>query len=235
MNRSEIIKFLILRTIGNFMVLFALVGIILTFGDALRQEVIYRFHLLQGTKFTITAASSSAEFAQKTEKRKESKGFGTLLAKEQTVSITPVDTDFSIVIPKINANARIIPNVDPGNYEEYMAALQAGVAHASGTVFPGMEGNMYLFAHSTDYFWNVGRYNAVFYLLKEVEAGDEIDIFYAGRRYVYSVSDKVIASPDDVSFLTDSVGGEPRVTLQTCWPPGTTIKRLIVTAKPKSS
>jgi hypothetical protein len=40
-----------------------------------------------------------------------------------------------------------------------------GVAHAKGTVFPH-KGNIYLFAHSTDNWWNVGRYNAVFYLLK---------------------------------------------------------------------
>jgi len=40
--------------------------------------------------------------------------------------------------------------------------LQKGIAHAQGSVFPGMQGNIYLFAHSTDNWWNVGRYNAVF-------------------------------------------------------------------------
>ena len=114
-----------------------------------------------------------------------------------------------------------------------MDALRKGVAHAAGTVFPGMDGNVYLFAHSTDYFWNVGRYNAVFYILKSLEVGDEFYFFFLGRRYIYTINEKKIVNPEDVSYIVNSIGGEPRLTLQTCWPPGTSIKRLILTAKPK--
>lgn len=236
MQRSEVIKFLILRTIGNFLLLFAIVGILLTFGQALYQETIYRLHLLRGIHFSIVD-EIVGEKAQKAETKQEPGGFGTLLTTPagSDIAITPVDTEFSVVIPKINANSRIIPNVDPGNYDEYMGALTQGVAHAAGSVFPGMDGNVYLFAHSTDYFWNVGRYNAVFYLLKELDKGDEVDIFYGGRRYIYTVEDKRIVNPDDVSFVTNNIGGQQRLTLQTCWPPGTTIKRLIVFAKPKGN
>lgn len=228
MPRSEVIKFLILRTIGNFLVLFSLVGITLTFGQALYQEGLYQWNTLRGVEFSL----ASEPLLQ------ETSGFGNLLAPPTgatTVTITPVDTDFSIVIPKINANAKILPNVDAANYNEYMAALRKGVAHAAGTVFPGMNGNVYLFAHSTDYFWNVGRYNAVFYLLKELEVGDEVDVFFLGRRYIYTINEKNIVNPEDVSYITNSIGGEPRLTLQTCWPPGTSIKRLIVVAKPKGA
>lgn len=225
MHRSEIIKFLILRTIGNFFVLFSLVGIVFTFGQAFYQEALYRIHILRGTQFTVAS--------DQTEPEKERSGFGLLLGGSDVVPIIPVDTEFSIVIPKINANAKIIPNVDSASYDDYMKALRVGVAHAAGTVFPGMAGNVYLFAHSTDYFWNVGRYNAIFYLLKELEMGDEVDIFFAGRRFIYEVTEKKIVDPTDVSYLINSIGGEPRVTLQTCWPPGTTIKRLLVIAKPK--
>lgn len=236
MQRSEVIKFLILRTTGNFLVLFAIVGILLTFGQALYQEAMYRMHVLRDIHFSL-ADEIIEEKAQKAETKEEPGGFGTLLTTPagSDIAITPVDRQFSVIIPKIAANARIIPNVDPGNYDAYMIALQAGVAHAAGSVFPGMDGNIYLFAHSTDYFWNVGRYNAVFYLLKEVNAGDEIDIFYGGRRYIYTVEDKRIANPDDVFLVTNNIGGGHRLTLQTCWPPGTTIKRLIVTAKPKGA
>lgn len=228
MHRDEVIKFLILRTIGNFLLLFAVVGMFLTFGQAVYQEALYRVHQVRGVEFAVKEKPA--------QEAKES-GFGNLATTpaEQPIPISPVDTEFSVVIPKINANARVIANVDPGNYDQYMAALQEGVAHAAGTVFPGMEGNVYLFAHSTDYFWNVGRYNAVFYLLKEVEVGDEVDIFFEGRRHIYIVSDKQIVNSEDVGYLTDSIGGEPRLTLQTCWPPGTTIKRLLVFAKQKQS
>lgn len=225
MKRADVIRFLILRTLGNFFLLFALTGIILTFGQALLQETIYRYNAIRGVHYSIAEESTK-------QKEKETSGFKQTEAS--VIPITPVDTDFGIVIPKINADARILPNIDPGNYEQYMQALKVGVAHAQGSVFPGQNGSMYLFAHSTDYFWNVGRYNAVFYLLKEVEIGDEIDIFFGGRRFIYKVSDKKIVSPDDVSYLDRTIGGEQKLTLQTCWPPGTTIKRLLVFAKPKS-
>jgi LPXTG-site transpeptidase (sortase) family protein len=222
LKRIDVIKFLAIRTTGNFILLFALTGIAMTFGDALLQEGIYRLNDIRGVEYTVAQEATP-----------ETNGFAQ--ADVDAVPITPVDTDFAVVIPKINANAAIIPNVDPGNQAEYSAALKKGVAHAAGSVFPGMDGNVYLFAHSTDYFWNISRFNAVFYLLKELEPGDEIDIFFGGRRYIYTVTERKITNPEDTQYLENNIGGEPRLTLQTCWPPGTTIKRLVVFAKPKAS
>jgi sortase A len=112
--------------------------------------------------------------------------------------------------------------------------LQRGVAHALGTVFPGMSGNIYLFAHSTDNFWNVGRYNAIFYLLKNLVPGDEIVIFYQDKRYDYRVVETRVVEASDVSYITKSQEGQQEtLILQTCWPPGTTWKRFLVIATPK--
>ena len=106
------------------------------------------------------------------------------------------------------------------------------MAHAAGTVFPGVAGNIYLFAHSTDAFWNVGRYNAIFYLLKNLEKGDEIDIFFMGVRHIYKVTEKLTVNPGEIRYLTATLPYE-QLTLQTCWPPGTTLKRLIILARPE--
>ena len=108
------------------------------------------------------------------------------------------------------------------------------MAHARGTSLPGEKGNMYLFSHSTNAPWNIIRYNAIFYLLKELEPGDKVIIFYKKRRYDYVVFDKTIAKPDDVSFLTNRYD-VPVLTLQTCDPPGTLLNRLIIRAKLVSS
>ncbi len=142
-----------------------------------------------------------------------------------------VTTDFSVVIPKIDAKAKIIPNVDPGNKEEYQTALKQGVAHAYGTSFPGDGGNIFLFSHSTNAQYNVEQYNAIFYLLKELTSGDKIIIFYAGQKFEYQVTDKQTVEADNTNWLT-SVSEEERLILQTCWPPGTSLKRLIVIARP---
>lgn len=141
-----------------------------------------------------------------------------------------VETDFSIVIPKISAAAQVIPNVDPSNEEEYRNSLKDGVAHAKGSNFPGGRGTIYIFAHSTNTLANVSRYNAVFYQLKDLEAGDKIIIFFTGQKFIYQVLNRQIVEAKDTSWLTDV--GEERLILQTCWPPGTSLKRLIVIARP---
>ncbi len=137
------------------------------------------------------------------------------------------------MIPKLGANAKVFPNVDSSNQNEFLPLLQKGVAHAKGTDFPGMQGNIYLFAHSTDNFWDVGRYNAIFYLLKDLSKGDDVVLFFGNRRYNYKVVESRIVDSSDISYLTKSQEGEETLILQTCWPPGTTWKRLLVFAKRK--
>lgn len=244
MHKKDIIKFLILRTIGNFLVLFAIFATLATFGPALYFEVNYRIVQARGVKYVISKEISlpnRAENKAKNEVNKEkavvSSGvdnFAQVLlgAKEQI--LVPKDTEFGIVIPKIGASARVFENVDPSNQESFLPILTQGVAHAQGTVFPGMVGNIYLFAHSTDSFWNAGRYNAIFYLLKDLQPGDEIVIFYQNKRYEYIVTTSKVVNPDDVSHIVDAQKqGEETLILQTCWPPGTTFQRLLVFARPK--
>jgi LPXTG-site transpeptidase (sortase) family protein len=246
MYRKEIIKFIILRTVGNFLVLFAVYGILATFGPALYYEANYRILSARGVTFTIEEPQVRAQeqpagngdpLAIPTTRPSRVQGidnFADVLigAKEQV--LTAPDPDFSIVIPKIGAAAKVFANVDPSNEEEYQKVLLEGVAHAKGTVFPGLRGNTYLFAHSTDSFWDVGRYNAVFYLLKDLSVGDEVTIFYQGIRHDYVITESKIVGPNDVSPIVDAQKeGDETLILQTCWPPGTTFQRLLVFARPK--
>jgi Sortase (surface protein transpeptidase) len=56
-----------------------------------------------------------------------------------------------------------------------------------------------------------------------------VNIFYKGQRFVYKVIGKKIVDPKQVEYLTRKSNKE-FLTLQTCWPPGTTLKRLLVFA-----
>lgn len=142
--------------------------------------------------------------------------------------IQPLDPQFGIIIPKLGANARIIANVDPYDSRLYQTALTKGVAHAKGTVFPGQIGNVFLFAHSSVNFYEAMRYNAVFYLVTKLEKGDEIILYYQGTPYRYRITHKELVDASAISYLTRQAT-EKQVTLMTCWPPGTTFKRLVVT------
>jgi sortase A len=238
-KRSDAIRFLILRTIGNFLVLFAVFGILATFGPALYYEISFRIIEARGVQYIVSQNVQLPKFNSNSQSQtaKISGGtasFADVLAGPKQQILVPVDTDFSIIIPKIGASAKVFPNVNPSNQDDYLPILMQGVAHAAGSVFPGMKGNIYLFAHSTDNFWDVGRYNAVFYLLKDLKKGDQIVIFYQNKRYNYSVTGSKIVNPDDVSYLVNSQKQDKQqLILQTCWPPGTTWQRLLVFAQPQ--
>jgi len=141
--------------------------------------------------------------------------------------LIPADEDFSIIVPKINANSKVIENVDPYNSAEYQVRLTEGVAHAKGTSLPNEPGNTFLFAHSSDNFYNANRYNSVFYLLNKLENGDIFYIVKDRTLYEYSVTEKSIVSPDHIEYLTGT-SSEQTATLMTCWPPGTTSQRLVL-------
>jgi len=222
---SEYVKILILRTIGNFLILSSVFMIAKTFYKPAREEIRYFIDNAVKKKYII-ADNKHLDEKPTPEKRG-------LLAKALNINsvefLVPEDPFFSIVIPKIGANAKILANIDTTNEATYLAALKEGVAHAAGTAFPGEGGHIFLFAHSTDYFWNVGTYNAVFYLLYKLEKGDEVNLFYKGQRYRYRVIGKIVVDPSQVEYLTRKTNKE-FLTLQTCWPPGTTLKRLMVFA-----
>ena len=151
--------------------------------------------------------------------------------KETSVPITV--EDFSISIPKINAESKVIYNVDPFNEESYKTSLKEGVAHAKDTGLPGEGKRIYLFAHSTNSPLNFAQFNAVFYQLRELSEGDEISLYLNEKEYKYIVEKTVIVNATDTSWLIQKTSEEDLV-LQTCDPPGTTFRRLLVIAKPNT-
>ncbi len=241
-QRKKIIRFLIIRTISNFLILLTVFGLFATFGPAAYFEAQYQLAKVFQIRYLIAGdpqeGQTTSEFArvlERIENENPNAGrsvFGSIIAGEKEKILIPDSAEFSVTIPKIGANEHIISNVDPNNEDEYLRALMKGVAHAKGTAFPGLNGTTYLFAHSADSFWNVGRYNAVFYLLNKLEIGDNIVIFYNGQRYNYKMTNSEIVNADDTHYIASNIGQGEKLILQTCWPPGTAWKRLLIFAEP---
>jgi len=164
-------------------------------------------------------------------------GFETLVEANEPFKefgAEPVSGRFGLVIPKIFVNVAVAENVNPGDKEVYQRILgeTGGVAHAAGSVVPGEPGTTYIFGHSTDASFDVTRFNAMFYLLRKLEAGDLIISYYNNIPHRYTVVEKKVVAPDDISDIVN-VANEERLVLQTCWPPGTDWKRLLIIAKPE--
>lgn len=224
-------KVFLVRFLSYFIVFVGVLSLAFEFGPLAVSEFNYRKNLLLGKRYVVDpmVGITPAVSAQPQPSEDPSLGFGNLPIENQNV-ITPMSTDYGIVIEKINANAKVIADIDPGNEREYGYALTQGVVAAKGSTAPGENGNLFIFSHSADAPWNIVRFNAVFYLLRELEAGDKILVFYQGKRYDYIVFDKKIVNPADTSFLANRYD-KPVLTLQTCDPPGTLLNRLIVRAK----
>jgi len=241
-----VIRFIIIRTIGNFFLLFAIFGLIATFGPALYYEATYKISNFRGIKYILapdvdqaTQGSALGSLIRRYEaegqiQRQGPSLLGDLARNNNEKVLVPPNVDFSIVVPKIGAAEKITSNVDPSNKDEYLRVLVDSIAHAKGTAYPGLDGTTYLFAHSADNFWDIGRYNAVFYLLKDLVPGDEVYLFFQGKRFNYEVYDTKVVDATDVQYVDAALGQGERLILQTCWPPGTDWKRTLVFAKPKS-
>lgn len=149
--------------------------------------------------------------------------------KQEVSDVQPIYPDFGIIIPKLDINAKVIKDVDPYNAKIYQKALTQGVAHAKGTALPGENGNVFIFSHSSENFYDAVRYNSIFYLLNKLEIGDTVSVYYENNRYDYHVTTKKIINPSDTTYLTTQTD-KPQLTLMTCYPPGTNLKRLIIIA-----
>ncbi len=146
--------------------------------------------------------------------------------------------DDRIIIPRINKNVPVV-GVSSENLikrdwsaleSDIQGALRDGVVHYPGTAQPGDRGNVVITGHSSYFPWDPGRFKDVFALLHEIIIGDQVIVFHDQEKYTYEVYDTEVVTPDKVEVLTQQ--GEDRLTLITCTPVGTNLKRLIVYAKP---
>ena len=133
-------------------------------------------------------------------------------------------TQNQIFIPRINLRAPVVWN-SSSDPEIALENLQKGVVHYGFTALPNETGNVFIFGHSSYYWWDPGQYKRAFALLDQMQNGDQIYIGFNDQIYIYEVFNEVVVNPSDVS-VTDSTD-EPRLSLMTCVPVGTAANRLI--------
>lgn len=123
--------------------------------------------------------------------------------------------EMQIAIPRIGIAAMIV-------YDSGAAGLRRGVAHIPGTASFGQPGNVGLAAHRDTYFRK----------LRDIAAGDTIQVAAPGAEYRYVVDWTRIVRPEAVQVLDATP--EPALTLVTCYPfhyVGPAPQRFIVRAR----
>lgn len=108
--------------------------------------------------------------------------------------------------------------------------LKQSLIHYAGTAMPGDLGNAVIFGHSVlPQFFNPQNYLTIFSTLHTLRPGDTMEVVADGATYTFKISEMYEAMPDDLSPLAQTYNGR-YITLITCTPPGTYLRRLIIKA-----
>ncbi len=131
-------------------------------------------------------------------------------------------THYTLSIPKFDIEDAV---VEIGGED-----LSKNLVQYPETALPGDLGATIIFGHSIlPQFFNPNNYLSIFSLIPTMELGDEITIKFDGITYTYRVIDKVEVQPNNLSVLDQPYDNE-YLRLITCTPPGTYLRRGVITA-----
>ncbi len=130
---------------------------------------------------------------------------------------------YTLSIPKLRIHDAVV--------RDDHTDLKESLIHYPGTAQPGDLGNGVIFGHSVlPQFFNPKNYHTIFSTLHTLEPGDEIQITAGPATYTYKITQMYVTGPDDLTPLAQSYATRS-LTLITCTPPGTYLKRLILKAE----
>lgn len=130
---------------------------------------------------------------------------------------------YGISIPKLKIDSAV---VTIGSMD-----LKKSLIQYPQTALPGQLGNAVVFGHSVlPQFYNPKSYLTIFSTLFKLNPGDEIDVGYDNISYKYIVEEMYEVKPTDMSVLEQRFDGR-YLTLITCSPPGTYLRRLVVKSR----
>lgn len=155
---------------------------------------------------------------------------GEITAVDPTVTLTKVSSDPKLIIPKLNVDVPLNFGVELSGV---MAAMNNGVVHYrinGASAYPGEIGNFVVMGHSAGDVYSSNQYKFIFSGLERLEEGDIMYVHYNSVRYTYKMVGREIILPTEVSKLVLTTD-KPMMTLVTCWPLGTSQKRLLVYAE----
>lgn len=121
--------------------------------------------------------------------------------------------------------------IDNATVEVGSMDLKKSLIQYPQTALPGQLGNAVVFGHSVlPQFFNPKSYLTIFSTLFRLKQGNEIKINYDNVDYTYKVEEMYEVTPTDLSVLEQRFDGK-YLTLITCSPPGTYLRRLVIKAR----
>lgn len=135
---------------------------------------------------------------------------------------------------EIPANKISVPLIWTKDVKSFDADLKKGIVHYPGTALPGQIGTSYISGHSSGYLWDKSPYKTIFAGLGGVTDGTSFTISATLKNgktavYHYVVASRGEFAPNDQAQFVNTA--DSMVALSTCWPIGSTAKRLVLFSK----
>ncbi len=142
---------------------------------------------------------------------------------DQLISLNNSQSSYFLTIPKLNIKDAV---VSLGSMD-----LKKSLVQYPQTALPGQLGNTVIFGHSVlPQFFSPKNYLTIFSTLYKLKQGDEIILQYDRSVYKYIVEEMFEVKPTNLSVLEQRFD-DKNLTLITCSPPGTYLRRLIIKAR----
>ncbi len=133
-----------------------------------------------------------------------------------------------IIIPKIAIEAPLVL-AKSEDEKDILKSLKNGAVMYPNFSLPAKKGRVVITAHSSGG-REAGDYKSLFSLLDKLQKGNKILIYFKGQEYKYKVFETKIINASDYEEVFKEREGSTLV-LFTCWPLGTTFKRLVIKAR----
>jgi sortase A len=142
---------------------------------------------------------------------------------DQLINTSNSQSSYYLSIPKLNIKDAV---VTLGSMD-----LKKSLVQYPQTALPGQLGNTVVFGHSVlPQFFSPKNYLTIFSTLYKLKQGDEIILQYDQSVYKYVVEEMFEVKPTNLSVLEQRFD-DKTLTLITCSPPGTYLRRLIIKAQ----
>lgn len=179
-----------------------------------------------------SSVQNSAQPVRTYQRTSPATGSNTNPDPQSTLGLNDLDVDTSIPgrleIRDLNIS---VPIIWTSNTKNFNNDLKNGVVHYPGTALPGQIGTSYISGHSSNYAWAKGSYNQIFATLGNLPDNASFKITVVqkngkdARLHYVVTSRKEYKATDQEQFKNT---GKPVVALSTCWPVGSTAKRLVI-------
>lgn len=155
--------------------------------------------------------------------------------KKYNINFNTLPPDWRLIIPKIWIDVHIvtltnvpIEVVEKADYNEY---LYDWVVKYPYTPEPWVSWNVFLFWHTSYYWWKKNPYWTIFSKIPRLKDWDPISLIYNWKKYKYKVFKKMVVYPNHVDNVYKKYQDGQYLTLMWCYPIGSDSKRMLILAK----